>query len=967
VTNPRDDGLSRRDFLLRAGQLSCAISVSGALLDENWLARPVHAPPLETVRAAVDPSLYSGLRWRLLGPFRGGRVDAVSGVPGRTNEFYFGSVNGGVWKSIDGGRVWLPIFDSQPVASIGALAVAPSAPNTIYVGSGESTLRDSVGYGNGVYKSTDAGKTWTHIGLADTQHIGKIAVDPRNPNVVFVAAIGHLYAANPERGVFRSRDGGQTWQKVLYKDANVGAVEVVIDPANSNVVYAGLWNTRRPPWYTYAPTNGPGGGIYKSTDGGTTWKQLTKGLPPEGIGRTGIAVAPSNPRRVYAVVDCLVPAPSGAGTVPEPAAGGGRGGQGGGCGAPQAPPGQGGLFRSDDAGETWTKMSGDPALWGRGWYFEKVAVDPKNADIVYIPNVSVSRSMDGGKTWVPLRGSPGGDDYHQVWVSPDDSNTLIVASDQGAIITRNAKTADPRDVTWSSWLNQPTAQLYHLSVDYRFPYWVTGAQQDSGAVAVRSRGKFAEISMRDWEPIGAGGESGMTAGDQLHPGVVFGGTGQRYDLETNLPIPGTTGPRVPDGECARNDWTQPLVFSKADPKSLYYANQYVFKTTDAAVTWTRISPDLTRPDPGIPSNLDATAAAQVDRNGKRGVVYTISPSPTSAPLIWVGTDDGLIHVTANDGAQWQNVTPPAITPWARVSMVEASHFDSNTAYASVDRHQLQDFDPYIYRTRDMGKTWQKITIGLPAGVYVHSVKEDPGRRGLLFAGTERGAFVSFDDGDSWQRLQLNLPVTSMRDFEIYGNDLIVATHGRGFWVIDDISALRQIDATIASADAHLFKPADYVNYLQGGDNGTPVQKDEPQAENPTSGAPIDYYLKSDAPGPVTLEILDSTGATLRTFTSDATASAAGPGGGRGGIPNTTALWRPAPEPFSAKAGMHRVVWNPIATAPGGRGGRGGGGGGGFGRGGGAPLTGSFTAKLTVNGRSYTQPFTVKPDPRSTSR
>jgi photosystem II stability/assembly factor-like uncharacterized protein len=912
--------------------------------------------------------LYSGLRWRLLGPFRGGRVDAVSGVPGRSNEFYFGAVNGGVWKTIDGGRVWMPIFDSQPVASIGALAVAPSAPNTIYAGSGESTLRDSVGYGNGMYKSTDAGKTWTHIGLADTQHIGKIAVDPRNPNIVFVAAIGHLYAANPERGVFRSRDGGRTWQKVLYKDANVGAIEVVIDPANSNVIYAGLWNTRRPPWYTYAPTNGPGGGIYKSTDGGSTWKQLTKGLPAEGIGRTGIAVAPSNPRRVYAVVDCLVPLAqgSGAGTVPEPAAGGGRGGQGAGCGAPPAPPGQGGLFRSDDAGETWTKMSGDPALWGRGWYFEKVAVDPKNADVVYVPNVSVSRSMDGGKTWVPLRGSPGGDDYHQIWISPDDTNTLIVASDQGAIITRNAKTDDPREVTWSSWLNQPTAQLYHLSVDHRFPYWVTGAQQDSGAVAVRSRGKFAEISMRDWEPIGAGGESGMTAGDALHPGVVFGGTGQRYDLETNLPIPGTTAPRVPDGECARNDWTQPLVFSKADPKSLYYANQYVFKTTDAAVTWTRISPDLTRPDPGVPSNLDATAAAQVDRNGKRGVVYTISPSPISAPLVWVGTDDGLVHVTANDGAQWQNVTPSAVTAWSRVTMIEASHFDANAAYASVDRHQLQDFDPYVYRTRDMGKSWQKITNGLPAGVYVHTVKEDPARRGLLFAGTERGAFVSFDDGDNWQRLQLNLPVTSMRDFEIYKNDLIVATHGRGFWVIDDISPLRQIDATVMSADAYLFKPADAVNYLQGGDNGTPVQKDEPQADNPASGAAIDYYLKSDATAPVTLEIIDASGTTLRTFSSDAPTTTAAPGGRGGGtIPNTTALWRPSPESFSAKAGMHRVVWNPVAPAPGGRGGRGGGGG--FGRGGGTPITGSFTVRLTVSGKSYTQPLTVKPDPRTPTR
>ena len=951
---------SRRDFLIQAGRVgllsAAAPSLGGALLSspERWRAMASSGAAASMQQIA---SLATGLEWRMLGPFRGGRVDAVCGVPGRPNEFYFGSVNGGVWKTIDAGRVWEPVFDSQPVASIGALAVAPSAPDVVYAGSGESTLRDSAGYGNGMYKSADAGKTWTHIGLDDTQHIGKIAVHPTNPNIVFVAAIGHLYAASPERGVFRSRDGGKTWQKVLYKDENVGAIEVVIDPVNPQVVYAGLWNTRRPPWYTYAPTNGPGGGIFKSTDGGTTWKQLTTGLPTEGIGRTGIAIAPSNPRRVYAVVDCLVPDPN----APPPPAGGGRGGGGGGgganaaCAQPPAPPGQGGLFRSDDAGATWTRLSADPALWGRGWYFEHVVVDPKNADIVYVANVSVSRSKDGGKTWAPLRGSPGGDDYHQPWVSPDDPDTMIVASDQGAVITRNARTEDPREVTWSSWLNQATAQIYHVSVDYRFPYWVTGAQQDSGAVAVRSRGKFAQISMRDWEPIGAGGESGYTAGDPLHPGIIFGGTGQRYDLAANQPVRGTASPQAPD--CARTDWTQPLVFSKADPKSLYYSNQYVFKTSDGAQTWKQISPDLTRPEPGIPPNLDATAAAQVDRNGKRGVVYTIAPSPLAAPTIWVGTDDGLIHVTTDDGKNWQNVTPSALTPWSRVTMIEASHFDQNTAYASVDRHQLQDFEPYVYRTRDMGKSWQKITSGLPAGVYVHVVKEDPQRRGLLFAGTERGAFVSFDDGDTWQPLQRNLPVTSVRDFEIYDNDLIVATHGRGFWVIDDISPLRQVTPAILASDAYLFKPADIVYLPPGSDNGTPLQKDEPQAPNPPNGAAIDYYLKANATGPVTVEVLDDSGAVVATFSnapSPQVATGFGAGrGGRGGIPNTTALWRPAPEPFATTAGMHRVVWAPVS---------GGGRGRGFGRGGGAILTGTFTARLTAGGKSSTQTFAVKAAP-----
>jgi len=935
--------------------------------------------PVVRAAAPIDPSLYSGLSWRMLGPFRGGRVDAVSGVAGRPHEFYFGAVNGGVWKTIDGGRVWKPIFDAQPVASIGALAVSRSAPDTIYVGSGESTLRDSTSYGNGMYKSTDAGKTWTHIGLDDTQHIGKIAIDPKDPNIVFVAVIGHLYESHPDRGVFRTQDGGKTWKKVLFKNDSVGAGDVTIDPTNSRIVYASLWNTRRPTWYTYQPTNGPGGGLFKSTDGGTTWNQLTNGLPTACVGKTGIAIAASNPRRLYAVVDDFLPegapadtpcpgAPPGRGAGAAVNAGGAAGGGGRGAGqqlaAPVSAPQQGGFYRSDDAGATWTKLSSDTALWGRGWYFEHVVVDPKNADQVYVANVALSRSKDGGKTWVPLRGSPGGDDYQQPWISPDDPDTLICASDQGTVLTRNATADDPRDVTWSSWLNQPIAQIYHLSVDYRFPYWVTGAQQDSGAVAVRSRGKFANISMRDWEPIGAGGESGMTAGDALHPGIIFGGAGTRFDLELNLPLP-TTQPSIP--EPARTDWTAPLVFSKADPKALYYANQFLFRTTDGAQTWTQISPDLTRPNAGIPANLDEVAARDIDRNGTRGVIYSVAPSPLNAPMIWAGTDDGLIQVTTNGGTSWQDVTPPALTPWSRVTSIEASHTDANVAYAAVDRHQLGDFGPHLYRTRDLGKSWQEITHGLPPAGYVHVVKEDPVRRGLLFAGTERAAFLSFDDGETWQSLQLNLPSTSVRDFEIYGNDLIVGTHGRGFWVIDDISPLRQVTDEVTRAEAFLFKPADAIDVMQGGDNGTPTQKDEPTAPNPPAGAAIDYYLKTAATGPVTLEIQDSSGACLAAFSSDAAtaracagaAAAGGRGfGGRagGGIPNTSALWRPAPETFATSAGMHRVNWSPSSAAAqgGGRGGR---------AGGAAKPAGPFTAKLTVNGRTYTQTFDVKPDPR----
>ena len=949
--------VSRRDFMVRAGKYGAAVSLMpwqlAQLLERERMVDGVGAG-LCSVTAPVSPDLFSGLRWRMIGPFRGGRVAAATGVPGRANEFYFGAVNGGVWKTIDGGRVWLPVFDHQSTASIGAIAVAPSSPDTVYVGSGESTLRDSVGYGNGVYKSTDAGKTWTHLGLDETHHIGKIAVDPRNPNNVFVAAIGKLYAANPERGVFRSRDGGRSWQKVLGDD-NVGAVEVVIDPSNSQVIYAGLWNTRRPPWFTYAPTNGPGGGIFKSTDGGSNWARLTNGLPKEGIGRTGIAVAATNPNRIYAIVDCLVPEappqtepPLGTPVLtPSPA----------GARPSSPPPGQGGFFRSDDAGTTWTRLSSDPALWGRGWYFEKITVDPNDADTVYVPNVAVNRTMDGGKTWAVMRGSPGGDDYHQPWVSPNDPNTMIVASDQGAIITRNARSRDARDVTWTSWLNQPTAQIYHLSVDYRFPYWVTGAQQDSGAIAVRSRGKFAQISMHDWEPISPGGESGYTAGDALNPGVVYGGDGQRWNLDTNVPDESTTRPNAP--EPARSDWTQPLVFSKANNRDLYYANQFVFKTSDGAKTWSQISPDLARPEIVVPPTLDQTAANATDRNGKRGVVYTIAPSPLNAPTIWVGTDDGLIQVTSNGGANWQNVTPSAIAPWSRITMVEASHFDVNTAYASVDRHQLQDFDPYVYRTRDMGRSWQRISRGLPAGIYVHVVKEDPKRRGLLVAGTERGIHVSFDDGDNWQPLQLNIPVTSMRDFEFYGNDLIVATHGRGFWIIDDISSLRQLTDAAIRDDAYLFKPGDAINYVEGTDNGTPLQKDEPQAENPPNGAAIDYYLKRPATTPVTIEVLDDSGKIIRTFSS--APAQVSPGEQRNTLPRVSPLWQSQPEPLPTAAGMHRVVWNPLRERPPGAPPADAGG----------PLdrryVGNFTARLTVNGKTYTQPLAVKPDPRRLER
>ena len=899
-----------------------ARKVAGSSIILMLIVAGLSLSPAVPAQQQYDAKLYSGLHWRMIGPFRGGRVNGVSGVPGQPNTFYFGSVGGGVWKTTNAGRTWAPVFDSQPIASIGAIGVAPSSPDIVYVGSGEADMRSQISYGNGMYKSTDAGKSWAHIGLDGTRQIGRVLVDPKNPNVVFVAALGHAYGANPDRGVYRSRDGGATWEKVLFKNDNVGAIDLAFDPQNSQILYASLWNTRRPPWSIYPPSYGPGGGVFKSTDGGTTWQALTNGLPIEGVGHIGLAAAPSNRNRVYAIVDAK----------------------------------EGGLYRSDDAGATWARLAGDNRIWGRGWYFCKTVVDPKNADIVYVSNTSLYRSTDAGKSWTPIKGAPGGDDYHQLWIYPDDPNRMILGSDQGAVVSVDGAQ------TWSSRYNQPTAELYHVAADNRFPYWVTGAQQDSGSVGVPSRSMHAEISMHEWTPVGAGGESDYTAPDPLHPETLFGGRVERWNVisgETKIVSPerGMTEP-------ARHTWTLPLVFSQADQRALYFSNQFLFKTTNGGESWSTISTDLTREDPGSPPNLDETTAADAPKDKRRGVIYTIAPSPLRAPAIWVGTDDGLIHVTKDDGKSWQNVTPPELTPWSKVVMMDASHFDVNEAYAAIDRHRLEDYEPHIYRTRDAGKSWQKITNGLPAGVYMQTVKEDPARKGLLFAGTELGVFVSFDDGDHWQSLQLNLPACSMRDLVIHGDDLIVGTHGRGFWVLDDITALRQISSDIAHAEAFLFRPADAINFPPPSENGTPQPRDEPLADNPPYGAILDYYFGSAARGAITIEIFDPAGEVIRRYSSEDRPPPVNPE-----TLNIPAYWRRTPEPLSTAAGMHRWVWDLRPTpTPGGRRGGGGGGGGGadiFGRGGEArALPGSYTVKLTVNGKSYTQPLVVKMDPRS---
>src|SRR6266850_145737 len=861
-----------------------------------------------------DTNLYAGLHWRMIGPFRAGRVNAVSGVAGQPDTFYFASVGGGVWKSLNSGRTWTPVFDANNVASIGAIGVAASNPNVVYVGTGEADMRDSIQFGDGIYKSIDAGKAWKHIGLKSTRQIGRIIVDPKNPNVMFVAALGHAYGASPDRGVYRSRDGGASWQRVLFKNEDVGAIDLAFDAANSQIVYATLWNVRRPPWFIYTPANGPGAGIFKSVDGGTTWKEISAGIPADNRGHIGIAVAPTNRNRVYAVVDAK----------------------------------EGGLFVSNDAGANWTKVSSDKRIWDRGWYFEKVTVDPKNPDTVYVMNTSVYRATEGGKSWTAIKGAPGGDDYHQLWINPTDPKRMILASDQGAIVTVDGA------VTWSSWYNQPTAQIYHVAADYRIPFWITGAQQDSGAVGTPSHSIHSEISNRDWEGLCSGGESGYTAPDPLHPEILFGGTVSRCNVLTGETKNVSPERGAPENKF-RHAWTQPLVFSRADPRTLYYANQFLYKTTNGGESWTQISQDMTREDPGVPANLNEAAAADAPSDKRRGVIYTIAPSPLRASMIWIGTDDGLIHLTNDDGKTWQNVTPPGLTSWSKVTMIEASHFDVNEAYAAVERHQLQDYEPHIYRTRDSGKTWTEITKGLPSGIYAPTVKEDPHRRGLLFAGTERAVFVSFDDGDHWQSIQLNLPAASMRDLDIHYDDLIVETQGRGFWVLDDITALRQIDDDVAKAPAYLFRPADAFNLPQSSDNGTPMPRDEPLAENPPYGAMIDYYLKSNAAGPVMLEILDPSGVVIRRYASDDKYPAVDPN-----ALNIPVFWVRAPEPLSTNTGMHRWIWDLRPTAPP----RQAGGGGGFGRGVANVLPGTYTVKLTVDGKSYIQQLGVKMDPRS---
>ncbi len=836
--------------------------------------------PLALSAQPYDPAMYQELRWRMIGPFRGGRTVAISGVPGQPNVFYMAPNNGGVWKTTDFGRSWNPIFDGQPnddhrSGSIGALAVAPSNPNTIYVGSGEGLRRPDLSVGNGIYKSTDAGRTWQHLGqrdgaLRDAQQIGSILVDPKDANRVFVAALGHPYGPNAERGVYRSVDGGETWQKVLYKDDNTGAIDLVFDPRNSQVIFADMWASRRPPWTTGGSYDGPGSGLYKSTDGGDHWRQITKGLPTEAdkFGRIGLAVSQSEPDRMYALVDAR---------------------------------NSGGVYRSDDAGESWQLVNTEDRVWERGDDFACVRVDPRNKDVIYVANTSTYRSDDAGKNFTAIKGAPGGDDYHTIWINPENPDIIALGVDQGATISGNG------GQTWSSWYNQPTAQFYHVITDNQFPYWVYGGQQESGSVGTASRSDFGEITFRDWTTVGAE-EYGYIAPDPLHPNLIYGGKVTVFDRNTGQTR--DVSPVVLRTGQYRFNRTAPLIFSAADPHVLYLGSNVLFATRDGGDTWQIVSPDLTREDPGSPETLGPFIEADPQEGKHRGVIYSVAPSPKDANLIWAGTDDGLIHVTHDGGKNWQNVTPPDLTPWSKLAQIDASHFDTPTAYAAVNRFRLDDLHPYIYRTHDGGKSWQKIVSGLPDNEPVNTVREDPERKGLLFAGTERTVYVSWDDGGHWQSLQLNLPPTSIRDLVVHNDDIVVGTHGRSFWILDNITPLRQLSEQSTKGAFYFFKPQLTYRVRRNNTTDTPLPPEEPAGQNPPDGAMIDYWLKDAAPAPVMIEITDESGNLVRRFFSIDKPEPVNEKDF-----NVPMYWVRPPQTLSAAAGMHRFIWDLTYPAP----------------------------------------------------
>lgn len=858
------------------------------------------------------------MQWRCIGPFRGGRTVGASGDLQHPNTFYIGVNNGGVWKTTDYGRTWKPIFDEQPTGSIGDVAVAPSNPNTIYVASGEGLQRPDLSVGNGMYKSIDAGKTWQHQGLEDGLQIGGLAIDPKDENRVFAAVLGHPYGPNKERGVYRTTDGGKSWQHSLYFDENTGAIQVTIDPENSNIIYADMLTARMAPWEN-GEWQGKGSGLFKSVDGGNTWRQLTIGLPTvdSGLGRIGFCIAPSQPKRMYALVS--------------------------------ANQHNGGFYRSDDAGESWTKINADPRLWDWGSDFAELKVDPKNPDIVYDANVVVWKSLDAGKTWTGFKGAPGGDDYHRLWINPQNPDIMLCANDQGGIVTVNG------GGTWSSWYNQPTAQLYHVSADNAFPYNVYSGQQESGSVGIASRGNDGAITDREWHSVCAE-EYGYVLADPLDPNIVYGGKISRYDKRTGQCK--NISPETVGSGKYRFIRTAPIMFSPVDNKTLFYAGNVIFKTRDGGDSWQVVSPDLTRETYEIPDCVGIYKTENMKTMPRRGVIYTLAPSPLDSNLMWAGTDDGLIWNTMDGGSHWNNITPPQVTSWSKVSLMDASHFDKNTAYAAINRIRDDDYKPHILRTRNGGKTWQEIVNGLPDDP-INVVKEDPYCRGLLFAGSEKAVYVSFDDGEHWQSLRLNMPATSIRDLTIKDGDIIVATHGRSFWILDDITPLRYLAQHKTNAEAILYPPEKTYRVLWNMNSDTPLPPDEPTGKNPPDGAIIDYYIKTKPKTPVALYILDNKGNVLHHYSSDDTLYK---------IPdvNIPLYWVRPQQILTADTGSHRFLWDmrlqplnipvsfgmsaifgdtpPEPTAP-------------------WVMPGDYTIRLTVDGIPHEQTIKIVMDPR----
>jgi len=939
-----------------------------------------------TEAQSLDPKLYSEMHWRQIGPPRAGRARALAGVPTRPNVFYIGFDNGGVWRSTDFGSTWIPLFDQQPTGSIGAIAVATSDPNIIYVGTGAGIIRPDLAVGDGVYKSTDAGKTWNHLGLRDSQMIANIEVDPRNPSRLFVAALGHPYGPNPERGIFRSTDGGATFQRVLYADEYTSGNDVQIDPSDPNTVYAALWQQQQG-FYENGAFGGTDGGIYKSTDGGTTWKKLTNGLPP--VIQANLAIAPSNPKLIYAMIAADNPS---ADTPPAPAGRAARGGRGGNVS----------FYKSTDGGETWILATDDTRVFdtgstgrhppdnrplGRigGGDLPTITVDPKDEKVVYSCSTVFWRTEDAGLTWTAVRGAPGGDDYQKSWINPNDPNIILLVSDQGGVVSAN------RGESWSNWYNQPTAAVYHVTADNAFPYRLCGGQQDSGSACVDSRGMDGEITFHDWHPVGIE-EYGEAAPDPKNPDLIYGGkvtvfnrlTGQKQNIAP--PAPRAATAQAAAEPPARTVRTQPLIWSPKDPNVLFFATAGVWKTSNGGHSWTAISGDLTRQTWDIPPNAGKYAPTVTP--AAQGSITALAPSPLDVNVLWAGTGDGLIQVTTNGGLKWTNVTPPGIKPWTRIFNMDAGHFDTRTAYAAANALRLDDMNPHFWRTHDGGKTWTEIDKGIAPGAPANSIREDPRKSGLLYAATETQVWVSIDDGDNWSSLRLDMPAISVRDIEVKDDasclcsDLVAGTHGRGFWILDDVTPLRQAAEAASASGAYLFKPEIGVRIRFGTNDPTPWPPELLAGENPPPGAIIDYYLPSAASGEFKLEFLNREGKVIRTYSSADQARSPDPAtdpiaynklcqqtpnAPDCGLP---LYWPAPPQVLRTSAGMHRFTWDMhYDPLPGNGGGRGGD------AVGAVPhrtyptvnspwvAPGAYIVRLTSNGKTQTQPITIRMDPR----